>query len=101
MSLWKQSSRFKLSPCLTRPLWAYAVAGAVMLFWVVVGFGGSAGILIFKDYLRLMDENAYLQQRNRELDELQLALRSIREDEDAVRRFLGVKRHRSEVKQLQ
>jgi len=39
--------------------------------------------------LRLRDENAYLQQKKMELEELQLALKSIQENEVVVRGFLG------------
>ena len=39
--------------------------------------------------MRLRDENAYLQQKKIELEELQLALKSIQENEVAVRGFLG------------
>ncbi len=39
--------------------------------------------------MRLRDENAYLQQKKMELEKLQLALKSIQENEAAVRGFLG------------
>jgi murein DD-endopeptidase MepM/ murein hydrolase activator NlpD len=40
--------------------------------------------------MRLKAENAYLHQKKTELDKLQLTLRSIRKDEDAIRNFLGL-----------
>jgi hypothetical protein len=38
----------------------------------------------------LKAENAYLHQKETELDKLQLTLRSIGKDEDAIRNFLGL-----------
>jgi murein DD-endopeptidase MepM/ murein hydrolase activator NlpD len=70
-----------------RPL--YLHIGALWLCLIVLALGACLGILHWRNYLRLGDENAYLQQKKMELEELQLALKSIQENEAAVRGFLG------------
>ena len=66
----------------------YLRLGALWLCLVILAISSSLGILHWRDYLRLRDENAYLQQKMMELEELQLALKSIQENEAAVRDFL-------------
>jgi murein DD-endopeptidase MepM/ murein hydrolase activator NlpD len=66
------------------------VAGALFLLLAVVGFAGCFGIVHYRDYMWLQAENAHLHQKKAELDKLQLTLRSIRKDEDAIRNFLGL-----------
>jgi hypothetical protein len=68
----------------------YIVASALFLLLAVVGFAGCFGIVHYRDYMWLKAENAYLHQKETELDKLQLTLRSIGKDEDAIRNFLGL-----------
>ena len=89
--LWKQFSSSRLVPSSDRSSRAHVVAGTVFLCCAAVGLGGSYGISLYKDYLRLIDENTYLHQRKMELDKVQVALRSILEDENTIRSFLGLR----------
>jgi len=67
----------------------YLHVGFLWLCLVILAISSCLGILHWRNYLRLRDENAYLQQKKIELEELQLALKSIQENEVAVRGFLG------------
>ncbi len=67
----------------------YLHIGALWLCLVILAIGSCLGILHWKNYLRLRDENVYLQQKKMELEELQLALKSIQKNEIVFRGFLG------------
>lgn len=86
----EQSTYSWLLPSWSKSLLTFSVAGALFLLLVVVGFAGCFGIVHYRDYMWLKAENAYLHQKETELDKLQLTLRSIRKDEDAIRNFLGL-----------
>ena len=88
-----QAVRSWLSLPTSKSLRTCVVAASLFLFWAVVGFAGYFGIAHYRDYKQLKAENAYLHQKKAELDELYLALRSIRKDENTVRGFLDLDRH--------
>jgi murein DD-endopeptidase MepM/ murein hydrolase activator NlpD len=89
MSLRKRSVNSRAFSYFSSAQPMYLHRGALWLCLVILAFGASLGILHWRDYLRLRDENAYLQQKKMELEELQLALKSIQENEVVVRGFLG------------
>jgi murein DD-endopeptidase MepM/ murein hydrolase activator NlpD len=89
MSLRKRSVNSRAFSYFSSAQPMYLHKGALWLCLVILAFGASLGILHWRDYLRLRDENTYLQQKKMELEELQLALKSIQENEVVVRGFLG------------
>jgi hypothetical protein len=91
----EQSTYSWLLPSWSKSILTYSVAGALFLLLAVVGFAGCFGIVHYRDYVWLKAENAHLHQKKTELDKLQLTLRSIRKDEDAIRNFLGLRRQLS------
>ena len=70
----------------------YLRTGVLWLFLVILVCGTCLGILLYKDYLQLKEENAYLQQKKMDLDKLQLALKSIQQYEATVRNLLALKK---------
>lgn len=86
----EQSTYSWFLPSWSKSLLTSLVAGALFLLLAVVGFAGCFGIVHYRDYMWLQAENAHLHQKKAELDKLQLTLRSIRKDEDAIRNFLGL-----------
>jgi len=70
----------------------YLRTGVLWLFLVILVCGTCLGILLYKDYLQLKEENAYLQQKKMDLDKLQLALKSIQQYEATVRDLLALKK---------
>ena len=90
----EQSTYSWLFPSWSKPVVTSSVVGALFLLLAVVGFAGCFGIMHYRDYMWLKAENAYLHQKETELDKLQLTLRSIRKDEDTIRNFLGTGVHR-------
>ena len=67
----------------------YFHIGALWLCLVIVAIGSCLGILHGRNYLRLRDENVYLQQKKMELEEVQLVLKNIQENEIDFRGLLG------------
>ena len=86
----EQSTYSWFLPSWSKSILTYIVASALFLLLAVVGFAGCFGIVHYRDYMWLKAENAYLHQKETELDKLQLTLKSIRKDEDAIRNFLGL-----------
>jgi murein DD-endopeptidase MepM/ murein hydrolase activator NlpD len=90
--LWKQLVNLRFFKHTSLALRMYLRIGTLWLCLAIVAFGACSGILIWRDYLRLKDQNAYLQQKKMELEVLQLALKNIQNNEAAVRSFLGFTR---------
>ena len=86
----EQSTYSWFLPSWSKSILTYIVASALFLLLAVVGFAVCFGIVHYRDYMWLKAENAYLHQKETELDKLQLTLRSIGKDEDAIRNFLGL-----------
>jgi len=78
-----KSSNFSIPP-----LFLYILLGMLWFSWVIVGTGGCLGIVVYHDYLRLKEANAYLKNKQRQLDALQLSLKSIKRNASIVHRVL-------------
>ena len=82
------------------PIVLYIFVGMLVLSWVLLATGGYFGKNLYEDYVELREENAYLLQRERELDALQQTMERIRKDENTIRSFLGVEKSGEETNGL-
>ena len=89
MPLWKRLVNLRFFKHTNLAPRMYLRIGLLWLCLVILALGACSGILLWRDYLRLKDQNAYLQQKKMELEELQLALKNIQNNEATVRSFLG------------
>jgi len=92
MPLWKRLVNLRFFKHTSLALRMYLRIGALWLCLVILALGACSGILLWRDYLRLKDQNAYLQQKKMKLEVLQLALENIQNNEATVRNFLGFTR---------
>ena len=85
----KKSVGSKCSNFSIPPLFLYILLGILWLSWVILGAGGCLGIVFYHDYLRLKEANVRLENKQKQLEALQLSLKSIKRDASIVYRVLG------------
>jgi murein DD-endopeptidase MepM/ murein hydrolase activator NlpD len=67
---------------------------------MLLSAGGYLGNRLYQDYLQLREENAYLLEKEVELDALRETMERIQKDENAIRNFLGLDRSQVETSGL-
>jgi murein DD-endopeptidase MepM/ murein hydrolase activator NlpD len=94
-SVSSRSRTFSLPPVLL-----YVFVGTLVLSWVLLAAGGYFGKNLYDDYVSLRQENAYLLEKERELDALRQTMERIRKDENTIRSFLGMEKSGEETSGL-
>jgi murein DD-endopeptidase MepM/ murein hydrolase activator NlpD len=94
-SVSSRSRTFSLPPVLL-----YVFVGTLVLSWVLLVAGGYFGKNLYDDYVGLRQENAYLLEKEKELDALRQTMERIRKDESTIRSFLGMEKSGEEANGL-
>ena len=68
------------------------LAGTLLISWVMLGAAGYVGIGLYRDTLRLKEENGYLLQKQKDLDELGLVIKRVEKDEEIIRSVLALEK---------
>jgi murein DD-endopeptidase MepM/ murein hydrolase activator NlpD len=95
--MWMPSAKLRARIFSIPPWLLYTALSVLAVSVILVLVGGAVVGRLYYHYVTLEKENSYLLQQKTELDALSQAMERIRQDEQIVRRFLGLDKKRGGV----
>lgn len=88
--MWMPSVSSKSRTFSFPPILLYLFVFMLLISWILLGTGGYLGNRLYHDYIELREENAFLVEKESELEALRQTMERIQKDENTIRNFLGL-----------